>query len=277
MSVTIPIANLAAANRVTLQAGPNLVLRGRPNEGYYVGIDLAKLDAKRENYGEAFNVVIFGDLGNPNDFYVLPYAAIGHLFARTPIQLRSAERPRWKVQIHSDEMAVAGMDQRLNVAEFYADFAATQQGSRSTDNLDMSVEATIFETQRAGVVTQRRGQDCFHREVLYNFGHGCCLTGVTERELLVASHIVPWSRRVPPRLDPANGLCLFVAHDKLFDKGYFTVSDDLTISTTRQRARLSSHVVRLLDEIDCRTLCQPLRWPIRPEYLRFHRQHVFLK
>lgn len=271
MSVTASSANLAAANRATLEAGPNLVLQGRPDGGYYVGIDLAKMDAKRAKYGDAFNIVIFGDVDDPNDFYVLPYAAVGSLFVPTPVQLRSTKRPRWKVQILNDELAVAGADRRIGVADFYADFAATKEESPPPENVD----ATISETQRESLVKQRKGQDRFQRDVLHNFGHRCCLTGVAERDLLVASHIVPWSQRVPPRLDPANGLCLFVAHDKLFDKGYFTLSDDLTVSATRQRAGLSAPVVRLLDEIEGRTLCPPLR-PIRPEYLRFHREHVFV-
>lgn len=267
MPLTVSVANLAAANRATLEAGPNLVLRGRPDEGYYVGIDLAKMEAKRSKHGDAFNIVIFGDTSDPNDYYVVPFPAVRSLFTPTPAQLRSTERPRWKVQIHNDEIAVAGTDQRINVAEFYADFAGTQQDSPPSESPEELRIATVSDTQRESVVTLRKGHDRFQREVLSNFGHKCCMTGVTERDLLVASHIVPWSRRVPSRLDPANGLCLFVTHDKLFDKGYFTLSDDLTVSTTRQRSLLSEHVVRVLEEIDGRTLCPPIRQAIRPEYL----------
>lgn len=273
--MTTPVANLAAVNRATLEAGPNLVFRGRPDEGYYVGIDLAKMEAKRAKHGDAFNIVVFGDPADPHDYYVMPFAAVRSLFAATPGQLRSTERPRWKVQIHGDELAVAGMDKRLNVAEFYADFAATQPDGRAAESSE-SVEATESDTQREGPITQRRGQDRFQREVLGNFGHKCCLTAVAERDLLVASHIVPWSRRVPSRLDPANGLCLFVTHDKLFDRGYFTLSNDLIVSSTRLRNGLSSHVVEILDEIHGRQLCTPVRRPIRPEYLQFHREHVFI-
>lgn len=274
--MTNPVANLAAVNRAKLEAGPNLVFRGRPDESYYVGIDLAKMESKRAKHGDAFNVVVFGDPADPHDYYVMPFSAIGSLFASTPGQLRSTERPRWKVQIHSDELAVTGMDKRINVAEFYADFAATQPGVEVPENLRIA-DATQSETEREGVVTQRKGQDRFKRDVLYNFGHKCCLTRVSERDLLVASHIVPWSRRVPSRLDPANGLCLFVTHDRLFDRGYFTLSDDLTVTTTCRREHLSEHIVRLLDEIHGQRLCSPVRRPIRPEYLQFHRQHIFLE
>ncbi|MFN7429276.1 MAG: HNH endonuclease, partial [bacterium] len=239
-------------------------------------IDLSKMEAKRAKHGDAFNIVVFGDPADPHDYYVMPFSAIGGLFAPTPSQLRSTDRPRWKVQIHDDELAVAGMDKRVNVAQFYADFAATQPDD-VTRGGQGSTDATESDTQREGVVTQRRGQDRFKREVLTNFGHKCCLTGVVESDLLVASHIVPWSRRVPSRLDPANGLCLFVTHDKLFDRGYFTLSDDLTVVTTRLREGLSEHVVRLLDEIEGQRVNAPSCRPIRPEYLDFHRRHVFVE
>jgi hypothetical protein len=176
-----PVANLAAVNRAKLEAGPNIVLRGRPDEGYYVGIDLAKMEAKRAKHGANFNIVVFGDPADPHDYYVMPFSAIGSLFAATPSQLRSTERPRWKVQIHSDGLTVAGIDKRLNVAEFYADFAATQPGDLVPGNCEVS-DATELDTERTGVVTQRKGQDRFQLDVLSNFEHKCCLIGVVERE-----------------------------------------------------------------------------------------------
>jgi len=37
--------------------------------------------------------------------------------------------------------------------------------------------------------------------------------------LLIASHIVPWSKDKQNRLNPRNGLCLSALHDKAFDRG----------------------------------------------------------
>ena len=47
-----------------------------------------------------------------------------------------------------------------------------------------------------------------------------------KKDLLVCSHIKPWSEDKLNRLNPKNAICLCVLHDKLFDKGYFSLDDD---------------------------------------------------
>ena len=39
-------------------------------------------------------------------------------------------------------------------------------------------------------------QSTFRKKILKNFEHKCCLTGVTENDLLVASHIIPWATKI---------------------------------------------------------------------------------
>ena len=43
----------------------------------------------------------------------------------------------------------------------------------------------------------RLGQRYFRRVVLANFGHRCALTGISQPDLLTASHISPWSEDAP--------------------------------------------------------------------------------
>jgi hypothetical protein len=48
-------------------------------------------------------------------------------------------------------------------------------------------------TEAERLVVQRIGQSVF-RDALIDYWTGCCpLTGITTRELLRASHIIPWS------------------------------------------------------------------------------------
>lgn len=59
------------------------------------------------------------------------------------------------------------------------------------------------------------------------FGNRCCLTGIGRREVLIASHILPWKLSDPwQKVDPNNGLLLNAFHDSLFDKYLMTVRDD---------------------------------------------------
>ncbi len=49
------------------------------------------------------------------------------------------------------------------------------------------------------------------------------------RSLLVASHIIPWSRNEEHRLDPLNGIALNSLHDKAFDAGLITFDENFRL------------------------------------------------
>lgn len=57
---------------------------------------------------------------------------------------------------------------------------------------------------RAAIATQRIGQAFFRRAVLSSYGNRCCISGVSDGRLLVASHIVAWKDDPSIRLHPGN-------------------------------------------------------------------------
>lgn len=75
----------------------------------------------------------------------------------------------------------------------------------------------------------RRNQDFFRRAVLAAYNNRCAVTGITQSELLVASHIVGWAQDVDLRVRPTNGICLNALHDRAFDKHLVSFEDDLTM------------------------------------------------
>lgn len=82
-------------------------------------------------------------------------------------------------------------------------------------------------TEVERLVVQRVGQDIF-REGLMRYWEGrCAVTGLTEPELLRASHIKPWSKcdTDHERLNVFNGLLLAVHLDAAFDRGFITFDD----------------------------------------------------
>ena len=84
--------------------------------------------------------------------------------------------------------------------------------------------------EKERIVKTRVNQTIFRTVVLATYNHSCCITGINNPELLIASHIVPWSKDEKNRLNPMNGLCLNALHDKAFDSGLITISaDDYTI------------------------------------------------
>jgi putative restriction endonuclease len=84
-------------------------------------------------------------------------------------------------------------------------------------------------TEMIGNVKLRRGQDYFRDAVLNNFAGRCGVTQLAIRELLIASHILPWGTHEAERLNVRNGLCLSRLHDAAFDQGLITFDESLRL------------------------------------------------
>ncbi|MGZ8190000.1 MAG: HNH endonuclease [Methylococcaceae bacterium] len=122
----------------------------------------------------------------------------------------------------------------------------------------------------------RVGQSFFRSSVLSAYDYQCCITGLAISKLLVASHIIPW--RVDPanRLNPRNGLCLSMLHDKAFDIGIITILEDMTVSVSRKCADNVDHFFNsALLAYDGRPISLPEKFRPRAEFLAYHREHVF--
>ena len=95
-------------------------------------------------------------------------------------------------------------------------------------------------TETIATVKQRLGQEYFRDAVLNNFGGRCGVTGLALRELLIASHILPWSSYPAERLNVQNGISLSRLHDAAFDCGLIAFDDDLRLLLSpRLKAELS--------------------------------------
>src|SRR4029077_3782238 len=83
----------------------------------------------------------------------------------------------------------------------------------------------VGEPDALATVKQRRGQEYFRDAVINNSGGICSVTGLAVRQLLVASHILPWATHPEHRLDVRNGLSLSRLHDAAFDCGLIAFDD----------------------------------------------------
>ncbi len=198
--------NLIAINK-TVYAHANYVLRGEPDKAYYVGIEKARIDALIQQYGQGFSIIIYGDTDDPSDFYVIPFSIATTLFRSEHLRQADA-RPRWKTFVVNDELTVTGCPTRVRVAERYGNLGLVDDNpvELAEDEEGGLPVATEADTEVLRQAKHRRGHEAWSKRVLENFNSQCCLSGVSERDLLVASHIVPWGKRVPTRLDEANGL-----------------------------------------------------------------------
>ena len=88
---------------------------------------------------------------------------------------------------------------------------------------------------------QRRGQDYFREIVLNNYGNRCALTGLPVRELLIASHILPWRSHETERLNVRNGIALNRLHDAAFDQGFIAFDDELRLLLSKRLRTFLPH------------------------------------
>jgi hypothetical protein len=101
-------------------------------------------------------------------------------------------------------------------------------------------------TEAERIVVQRIGQDIF-RDALMEYWNGRCqMTGITEPELLRASHIMPWADCTDPqRLDVHNGLLLSALWDAAFDRGLISFADDGTVLASSQLSEVARKALDL--------------------------------
>jgi len=132
------------------------------------------------------------------------------------------------------------------------------------------------ETRRV-VTEQRIKQNFFRRAVLSSYRGRCCMSGLSEPRLLVASHIVPWSKDKANRLNPSNGLCLSAIHDKAFDKGLITLDDDLQIIISESlKQRNEAFLQGVFLPLEGRRIELPERFTPDLEFIARHRAEEFV-
>ena len=126
---------------------------------------------------------------------------------------------------------------------------------------------------RQAIVQQRVKQNFFRRAVLSSYRDRCCISGVSDKRLLVASHIVPWSADKANRLNPSNGLCLSAIHDKAFDSHLFTLSDDWrVVLSERIKASKDTFLREVFWPSDGKQIEMPERFAPDPAFIAKHRR-----
>jgi putative restriction endonuclease len=103
------------------------------------------------------------------------------------------------------------------------------------------------------------------------------MSGLSDTRLIVASHIVPWSKDRSNRLNPSNGLCLSALHDKAFDRGLIALTDDLQIMISSDLSnRNDSFVQQVLVPLQGKMIEVPEKFGPDKKFLQRHRQEIFL-
>ena len=147
------------------------------------------------------------------------------------------------------------------------------QGKKETEveNIPVGKEKVIS-------VRQRVNQNFFRKSILASYKNTCCITGLNNPELLIASHIKSWSvSDENEKTNPCNGLCLNALHDKAFDRGFLTVTPDFKIRISKRIADIydGSSAEKFFYCYDGREILIPEKFLPKKEFLIYHNENIF--
>jgi hypothetical protein len=132
------------------------------------------------------------------------------------------------------------------------------------------------ETKRV-MTEQRVKQHFFRRAVLSSYRGRCCISGLSDARLLTASHIVPWSNDKANRLNPSNGLCLSAIHDKAFDRGLISISNNYEVILSKQlKQNDDAFVAQIFLPLEGRRIELPEKFIPSIAFLTRHRDEIFI-
>lgn len=142
-------------------------------------------------------------------------------------------------------------------------------------HFDLTKEGTDVISQ----AKYRKGQDYFRRMVLKNYAGQCALTGIDIPQLLLASHIIPWSEDKEKRLNPCNGICLSSLYDRAFDQGLigFDLHYRTILSTRIKENEGKEYYEKYFAPIDNKKLTTPLAYKPDIRFLEWHMDEIFLR
>ncbi|MEH6461917.1 HNH endonuclease [Chitinimonas sp. JJ19] len=149
----------------------------------------------------------------------------------------------------------------------------TEGDSRNIANIATEIDINLSNrpsTTKAHLCLARIGQGLFRKRVM-KIEQRCRVTGVTNADVLIASHIKPWRLSDDAeKLDGQNGLLLAPHVDRLFDRGYISFSADGEILIQ------GDDTIKILEAWGIDSATHVGKFSVaQSAYLEFHRRFVF--
>lgn len=131
--------------------------------------------------------------------------------------------------------------------------------------------------EKERLVKTRVNQEVFRNIVLATYDRRCVISGIDLPELLVASHIIPWSRNEQERLNPENGICLSALYDKAFDRGLIGISSSYKwiVSKELKKSVGKPFFATHFGNIENTSIRFPERFKPRRQFLEYHLNEIF--
>ena len=126
-------------------------------------------------------------------------------------------------------------------------------------------------------VKTRVNQNVFRQIVMANYDGKCAVTGIDIPDLLVASHIIPWSKNEKERLNPENGICLSPLYDSAYDKGYIGINRrfEIVLSSELKKKSKQEYYSKYFASLGGSKILMPKKYFPKKEFLDFHLDAIF--
>ena len=176
-----------------------------------------------------------------------------------------------------DEMQADWQKFTLEVQQAMYSFGVSTNKIETANNFFTTDQAIDYTGTNKLIQTNTRvDQEFFRHSVLSAYNNKCCISGLAIPSLLIASHIVPWRIDEKNRLNPRNGLCLSMLHDKAFDIGIITIAEDMTVHVSQKYFTDTDQFFRsALLAYNGKPIALPEKFRPDSEFLTYHRQHIF--
>lgn len=156
---------------------------------------------------------------------------------------------------------------------------------KENTSIEKKFEDILFDTKDLRgqdiirAVKTRVNQSVFRQMVLSNYNNKCAITGIDIPELLLASHIMPWSKNEEHRLNPENGICFSALYDKAFDKGIIGISKnhEIMFSDKLKNKRETEFYSKYFTPIENQKIIVAQKYLPRKEFLEYHLDTIFNK
>jgi putative restriction endonuclease len=151
------------------------------------------------------------------------------------------------------------------------------QLKKSTKNIDDLIDDTKKGDYTIRETKVRQNQDYFRSIVMSNYSNSCAITGISIPELLIASHIKPWSKDEHNRLNPTNGILLSATFDKAFDKGLITINNEFKIlfSTKIKKYSKEPFYENEIKKFENQQITLPVKFLPNEDFLTYHNDVIF--
>ncbi len=126
-------------------------------------------------------------------------------------------------------------------------------------------------------VKTRVNQYVFRQIVIANYSGKCAVSGIDIPDLLLASHIIPWSKNENERLNPENGICLSPLYDRAYDKGYIGINDkyEILLSDNLRTKNYKEYHQKYFASLVGTKIILPKKYYPRKDFLRYHLDTIF--